>query len=546
MSVAEIVGGEPIVVTQAVSPAVSASRFHALDGVRSTAMLLGVFYHLPIAMMAGGFGMGFDMGGSPKTSIDNWLHSFRMPLFFVISGFFANMIMGKYGWKRYLTRRWWRIGAPLVLAFLAFVGVRIATEAFRPASPSPFSFPAPAIVGGPSPQGPLGAPPQGPRAFGGPGGFGGPPPGGFGGPGPGGFGGPGPGGFGGPGPGGFGGPGPGGFGGPPPGGFGGPGPGGFGGPGPGGFGGPGPGQTGPMQGPPAMPAFTPPTMPGRVWAETLFGSYARFLNLEHLWFLWYLLVFVTIGPCVGIAVGKLTPTNVKDATDRFGEILIRKNLIAIVFGLIAIPALIHARNFMGWSLTNPMVFLAPFPDFVWQYQSDIPYYFLHFLAGWWLYRLRDRLADFGRAWLWSLVIGIAGFAASQALSDRYFSRPDAAYYEWLRIGSFALYGVGAAYTACGFLGFFQRYLDRPSQASRYFADTALWIYLIHMPLIPYLIWWIQPSRTAWWSASLAGMVLVTAVSLVMFELFVRPTPLVHIFGPASLPKRSPTGDSIRP
>jgi hypothetical protein len=507
MSVPEIVGDEPIGTAESVRPTVSPGRFHALDGVRSTAMLLGVFYHLPIAMMAGGFGMGFDMGGSPKTSIDNWLHSFRMPLFFVISGFFANMIMGKYGWKRYLTRRWWRIGAPLVIAFLAFVAVRVATETFRPASPSPFGFPPAAIAGGAPPQGTFGALPQGPGGFRAPGGFGGQGPGGFGGPGPA--------------------------------------PGGFGGQAPGGFGGPGPGQARPMQGPPTMPAFTPPEIPSRVYAESLFGSYERFLNLEHLWFLWYLLVFVTIGPCVGIVVGWLTPPRVTRATDRFGEILIRRNLFAIVFGLIALPALIHARNFMGWSLTNPMVFLAPFPDFVWQYQSDIPYYFLHFLAGWWLYRLRDRLGDFGRAWLWSLVIGIAGFAASQALSDRYFSRPDIAYFEWLRLGSFALYGVGAAYTACGFLGFFQRYLDHPSRASRYFADTALWIYLIHMPLIPHLIWWIQPSRTAWWGASLAGMILITAVSLVLFELVVRPTPLVHIFGPASLPKRSPTGDSTR-
>jgi len=61
----------------------------ALDWVRVTAMLLGVFYHLPIAFMAGGFGMGFGAGVSPKTPIDNWLHSFRMPLFFLISGFLA-------------------------------------------------------------------------------------------------------------------------------------------------------------------------------------------------------------------------------------------------------------------------------------------------------------------------------------------------------------------------------------------------------------------------------------------------------------------------
>ena len=111
-------------------PAVS-QRFHGLDGVRATAMLLGVFYHLPIAVMAGGFGMGFGFGDSPKTPIDNWLHSFRMPLFFLISGFFANMVLGKYGLKRYWTRRWWRIGAPLFIALFAFAGYRATADYFR-------------------------------------------------------------------------------------------------------------------------------------------------------------------------------------------------------------------------------------------------------------------------------------------------------------------------------------------------------------------------------------------------------------------------------
>ena len=119
----------------------AAKRFHGLDGVRATAMLLGVFYHLPIAIMAAGFGMGFgfDFGGSPKTPIDNWLHSFRMPLFFLISGFFANMMLGKYGLKQYLIRRWWRIGAPLFIALFAFAGYRATTDYLRAKSFSVWS-----------------------------------------------------------------------------------------------------------------------------------------------------------------------------------------------------------------------------------------------------------------------------------------------------------------------------------------------------------------------------------------------------------------------
>jgi surface polysaccharide O-acyltransferase-like enzyme len=461
----------------------SQPRFYGLDGVRATAMLLGVFYHLPISFMNGGFGMGFGGGfvESPKAPIDEWLHSFRMPLFFLISGFFANMMLGKYGLKRYLSRRWWRIGAPLVIALFAFAGYRIATEPSQ-TTPGPGFGTGPFGVMGPGPgAGPFGAPgmafPVGNGAFGP-----GPTPGGF---------------------------------------------------APGGFGPPGMAPAGPRTGPPAFPLPAEMTIPARDWADSLFHERSRHFNLEHLWFLWYLLIFVTIGPFVAKVVSLAFRGRVPHAVDGLGKGLIRFNVAAPVLGLITLPALLHARGFMGWSLTNPAGFLAPFPDFLVQYYPDEPFYFLYFLTGWWLYRMRSGLSDLSRWWLWNFVLGITGFALSQHLSDTYAPQTSLADYNWIRLGAFALYGVGSAFTTCGFIGLFQKYLDRPTRVGRYFVDTALWIYLIHLPLIPYLMWWIQPSSGAWWSATFGGMVVVTAASLVLFELFIRPTPLVYIFGPPS-------------
>lgn len=524
-------------------------RYFGLDGVRAAAMLLGVFYHLPIAMMAGGFGMGFgNFGGSPKVPIDNWLHSFRMPLFFLISGFFANMMLNKYGLRRYLTRRWWRIGAPLFLSLIVLAGLRISTEYFRP-SPAPgfgpgnnpfanpFGAPSPGTAAARPANAAAGTPlsPMTPPPFGGPrdqapdrpvngARDGGPAPSAtppqqrsFG-PGPFGPGTFGPGTFG---PGTLGqtpfGPGP--FG-PPPGGQA---------PAGAAFGSPAPGRaTVPM------PRIQ---LPSRTWANAIFADRSRHVSLEHLWFLWYLLLFVTAGPLAVKLISLPWGRTPLAFLDRLGRGLLRWNLAPLCLALLTLPALVHAQGFMGWSLTNPIGFSAAFPDFLLQYFADEPYYFLYFLAGWWLFRMRAQLPDMAQHWLGSLVLGVIAFAISQRLASTYALRTDATYYQAIRWGSFALYGAGAAYSTCGFIGFFQKYLDRPTAVGRYFADTALWIYLAHLPLIPYLMWWVQPANSAWWTASLAGMVIVTGVALVLFELLIRPTPLVHIYGPPS-PRRS--------
>ena len=60
-----------------------ATRFFALDCVRATAMMLGVLYH---AILFGGGMMMMGPGGSATFSnrLMDWIHSFRMPLFFLI------------------------------------------------------------------------------------------------------------------------------------------------------------------------------------------------------------------------------------------------------------------------------------------------------------------------------------------------------------------------------------------------------------------------------------------------------------------------------
>jgi hypothetical protein len=526
-------------------------RYHALDCVRVAAMFLGVFYHLQFMSTAGfgfmgmpGFGgFGASAPFDPKASVDAWLHSFRMPLFFMISGFFASMMLLKYGLWKYLSRRWWRIGAPLVVAFLGLGFLRT----YFPGVTSAFGgmvFPAAATTGA--------GPTNGNQAFGPFGGFSNTAPfGGFPQNGPGGFGPFGPGvapgqatngmaPFAGPaGP----------FG-PSP----------FAGPSPAlPFGGTTPAS--PFGSPAANMPFTLPAMPSHACADTVFkplnkfqdwvfakapwigkllsalgGQKGRLLssnfNFEHLWFLWYLLIFATLGPLLAIPLGRL---NSKHAPllDNFGRWLLKLNLGVLVLGLIALPAVLHAGA-ADWTVENPAGFLATFPDCLVQYFSDLPLYFFYFLAGWWLYRVRDELPSVAKYWLWNLVLGIIGFALSRSLFRNHGMQSGAAHYQQIRLAAFALYAVSAACSGMGLLGFFQRFLDRPTRAGKYFSDTILWIYLSQIAIIPHILPWIQSDRATWWEASIVGIILVTLVALAIFELVIRPTPLVHIFGPASL------------
>ena len=100
-------------------------RYYGLDALRGGMMLLGIvlhgatFYlaapppHLPITT---------DRNTSPvMDAIFDFIHSFRMPLFFVLAGFFTALLVEKRGlWGTYKNRLA-RIAAPLVAASLTIL-----------------------------------------------------------------------------------------------------------------------------------------------------------------------------------------------------------------------------------------------------------------------------------------------------------------------------------------------------------------------------------------------------------------------------------------
>ena len=98
-------------------------RFHYMDNLRALAMLAGVVFHAALAYspLMHDYWPTADAGGSVWVDVLAWfVHLFRMPLFFVIAGFFAALLVRKRGIAGMLRNRLARVLLPFVI-FLPLV-----------------------------------------------------------------------------------------------------------------------------------------------------------------------------------------------------------------------------------------------------------------------------------------------------------------------------------------------------------------------------------------------------------------------------------------
>ena len=105
-------------------PSQSAERLHALDALRAVAMLLGIVLHAAVCYMQhapaywavhdpaphAGFGIAVSL-----------IHVFRMPVFFVMAGFFGALMLSRRGASAFVGRRATRIALPLLVGWVTFV-----------------------------------------------------------------------------------------------------------------------------------------------------------------------------------------------------------------------------------------------------------------------------------------------------------------------------------------------------------------------------------------------------------------------------------------
>ena len=96
-------------------------RYHGLDGLRAFAMLLGIVLHATLPYFAVGvwpqnsyFVYG-DNFSEPLYALFEFIHVWRMPVFFLLAGFFANLVITRRSLTYFSKDRFKRIVLPLVV-----------------------------------------------------------------------------------------------------------------------------------------------------------------------------------------------------------------------------------------------------------------------------------------------------------------------------------------------------------------------------------------------------------------------------------------------
>lgn len=100
-------------------------RIFYMDNVRALAMMLGIFFHaaLPYGTLLHEVWIISDRAGNSLMDVGAWFtHMFRMPLFFIVAGFFAHLLRQKRGTGGLLKNRACRILLPFII-FWPIIGI---------------------------------------------------------------------------------------------------------------------------------------------------------------------------------------------------------------------------------------------------------------------------------------------------------------------------------------------------------------------------------------------------------------------------------------
>ena len=217
---------------------------------------------------------------------------------------------------------------------------------------------------------------------------------------------------------------------------------------------------------------------------------------DHLWFLWYLSWLVAIFAAVMWAIERRRPAGAETRKPSLGRAfrLLPISLIPQWFQGLEMPA-IGPDTSTG---------ILPLPHI-------LAYYLCYFAFGALYYDADDTTGRLGKRWWLLLPVSVLILfpACLVTMTNRSAATPVQAAYTW-----------GMAF---GLMGLFRAYLKHPSPPIRYVSDASYWMYVAHQPLVIYL----QATVSDWNAGAMIkflGINLVTTVVLlVAYQLLVRNT-----------------------
>ncbi|MEL6149872.1 MAG: acyltransferase family protein [Chloroflexota bacterium] len=240
--------------------------------------------------------------------------------------------------------------------------------------------------------------------------------------------------------------------------------------------------------------------------------------LYHLWFLWQLCLQVLAFAAIMWLLGKVNLPH-----------LPRWMMMSPFNMLWLIPLTLIPQSFM--TAYGPDLSGTIFPDI-----DVLVYYFIFFNFGAYYFTLDDRRGDVARGWWIMLPVAIfilfpIGYAERKA---SYTATGDASLWSAFLIVTYAWFMV------LGLTGLFRVLFSGESKAMRYLSDSSYWLYLAHLPLVIVL----QRVVSDWQLPALVKFIMIivvtTAILLAMYDLFVRYTFIgTFLNGPRQRPERAP-------
>jgi glucans biosynthesis protein C len=203
----------------------------------------------------------------------------------------------------------------------------------------------------------------------------------------------------------------------------------------------------------------------------VFFTFRTTYGLMHMWFLQHLLVYYTM---LVVTVFILGGTQVERWLGGVQRFFSREGMTPVWFLLLSTFMLAVLSQLFEARLPSIWVgLIIPVPQFL--------YYAFFFTLGYILERSRTLFTAFNRGYVIYLVAGTLLSFPSLYLVNAY--DPALPMPGYAGIGLKALFAFQTMLLILGFIGWFNEVFREPSRFWKYIADSAYWVYLIHMPVV---------------------------------------------------------------